>query len=498
MRSLWLDTAPPIPADTLPAGAAFDVVVVGAGLTGLTTALLLARSGRRVAVLEARTVGAVTTGNTTAKLSLLQGTGISAILKHHDVGLARAYVLGNREGQSWLLRFCDENGIGYQTRDAVEYATTDTGARALTTEHEACVAAGLNTELGSAATLPFPVRKTLRLKDQAQFHPLEVLAGLASEFRRHGGTLVEGVRVEGVAAARADGMDGVELKTTAGAVTASDVVLATGIPILDRGGYFAVLEPMRSYCVALTVEDDVPQDMYLSADSPTRSLRTAVVGGTRYLIVGGNGHKVGHSSNTQARVDGLTRWAQEYFPTARPAYAWSAQDYTPAAAVPYVGKVPAGGGHIYAATGYNKWGMTNAAAAALALSGKILGGNMPWADTLYRTRVSPADALQTARENAAVGLDMVTGWLGGLGRTSSSTPGEGEGRVVREGARPIGVCTVDGVQHRVSAVCPHLKGILTWNDAERSWDCPLHGSRFTADGTLLEGPATSDLADTRR
>lgn len=495
MRSLWLDTAPPIPSDTLQDGTTYDSVVVGAGLTGLTTALLLARAGRRVAILEARATGAVTTGNTTAKLSLLQGTSISTILKHHDAELARAYVTGNREGQSWLLRFCDERGIGYEKRDAVDYAVTDTGARKLVSEHEACTEAGLTTELGNAATLPFPVRKTLRLKDQAQFHPLEVLAGLASELRRHGGSLIEGVRVEGVAKT---GGDGVELQTSAGAVTASNVVLATGIPILDRGGYFAVLQPMRSYCVALTVEDAVPEDMYLSADSPTRSLRTAVVDGRKYLIVGGNGHKVGHSSNTQAKVDDLTRWAQEHFPTAQPAYAWSAQDYTPAAAVPYVGKVPAGGGHIYAATGYNKWGMTNAVAASLALSAEILGGNMRWAETLYRTKVSPADALQTAQANAVVGMEMVTGWLTGLAKTSSSAPGEGEGRVIRQGMRPVGICTVDGLQYRVSAVCPHLKGILSWNDAERSWDCPLHGSRFTADGRLLEGPSTSDLADTRR
>jgi glycine/D-amino acid oxidase-like deaminating enzyme/nitrite reductase/ring-hydroxylating ferredoxin subunit len=495
MKSLWLDTAPPIPSDALQEGAAFDSVVVGAGLTGLTTALLLARAGHRVAVLEARTTGAVTTGNTTAKLSLLQGTSISTILKHHDADLARAYVTGNREGQSWLLRFCDEHGIAYEKRDAVDYATTDTGARKLVSEHEACIEAGLDTELGSAATLPFPVRKTLRLKDQAQFHPLEVLAGLASEFRRHGGVLVEGVRVRGVAKTDSSG---VELKTSAGVLTAQNVVLATGIPILDRGGYFAVLQPMRSYCVALTVGDDVPEDMYLSADSPTRSLRTATVDGVKYLIVGGNGHKVGHSSNTQAKVDDLTRWAQEYFPTAVPAYAWSAQDYTPAASVPYVGKVPAGGGHIYAATGYNKWGMTNAVAASLALSAEILGGNMPWADTLYRTKVSPADALQTAQANAVVGMEMVTGWLSGLAKSGATAPGEGEGRVVREGARPVGICRVDGVQHRVSAVCPHLKGILSWNDAERSWDCPLHGSRFTAEGKLLEGPSTSDLTDTRR
>jgi glycine/D-amino acid oxidase-like deaminating enzyme/nitrite reductase/ring-hydroxylating ferredoxin subunit len=490
MRSLWLDTAPEIPAEPFSPGAGFDSVVVGGGLTGMTTALLLARAGHKVAVLEARRAGAVTTGNTTAKLSLLQGTGLSRITSHHDAELARAYVTGNREGQSWILRFCDENGVGYERRDAVNYAVTDSGAKSLDAEHEACTQAGLGTELGNASTLPFPVRRTLRLADQAQFHPLEVLAALASELRRHGGRLFEGVRVQGASTPKSGG---VELKTDAGAVTARNVVLATGIPILDRGGYFAVLKPQRSYCIALEVTDRVPPEMYLSVDTPTRSLRTARVGGRDYLIVGGNGHKVGHHSNTQGLVDDLTRWAREYFPTARPAYSWSAQDYQPAAAVPYVGKVPAGGGHIYAATGYNKWGMTNAVAASLALSAKILGGHMPWADTLYRTRVTPVDALSTARVNAEVGLEMLTGWVSGLAKSAPASPPEGQGVVVREGRSPIGVCTVDGVEHRVSAVCPHLRGIVSWNTAERTWDCPLHGSRFAADGTVLEGPSTSNL-----
>jgi glycine/D-amino acid oxidase-like deaminating enzyme/nitrite reductase/ring-hydroxylating ferredoxin subunit len=490
MRSLWLETAPEIPAEPFSPGAGYDSVVVGAGLTGMTTALLLARAGHKVAVLEARRAGAVTTGNTTAKLSLLQGTGISRIISHHDADLARAYVMGNREGQSWILRFCDENGIGYQRRDAVNYATTDSGAKTLDAEHAACTEAGLPTELGNAASLPFPVRRTLRLAGQAQFHPLEVLAALASELRRHGGRLIEGVRVQGATAAKSGD---VELRTDAGTVTARNVVLATGIPILDRGGYFAVLKPQRSYCIALEVTDRVPEEMYLSVDTPTRSLRTAQVGGRDYLIVGGNGHAVGHHSNTQGLVDDLTRWALEHFPTARPAFSWSAQDYQPAAAVPYVGKVPAGGGHIYAATGYNKWGMTNAVAASLALSANILNGHMPWANTLYKTRVSTGDAFATAKVNAGVGLEMMTGWISGLARTGSSAPPEGQGVVVREGRSPVGVCTVDGVEHRVSAVCPHLKGIVSWNNAERTWDCPLHGSRFAADGSVLEGPSTSDL-----
>lgn len=494
MKSLWLETRPDIATDSFSPGSTYDTVVVGAGITGLTTALLLARSGQRVAVLEARETGAVTTGNTTAKLSLLQGTQMSGIIKHHGADIARHYVTGNREGQSWLLRFCEENSVGFDRRDAFNYAVSDDGAAALSAERDACAQAGLDTVLEKTSGLPFAVTGTQRLADQAQFHPLEVLAALAADLRSHGGRLFEGVRVEGANKGSTKG-DRVEIKTNRGSVSAEQLVLATGTPILDRGGHFAVLKPKRSYAVAFTVQDEIPQGMYLSVDSPSRSLRTTVVDGRTFLITGGNGHDVGRHTHTRALVDDLIRWTQEHFPTAQPAYSWSAQDYEPASALPYVGRVALGGQKIYTATGFNKWGMTNGVAAALALSAQILGGNMPWASELYKTRVAPQDALSTARAGAGVGLEMLTGWLGGLSRTSTTvSPAEGQGVVVREGARPVGICTVNGVSQRVSAVCPHMGGVLGWNDAERSWDCPLHGSRFDADGTLLEGPATRNLA----
>jgi glycine/D-amino acid oxidase-like deaminating enzyme/nitrite reductase/ring-hydroxylating ferredoxin subunit len=489
VASLWLETRPEIASDAFSPDASYDAVVVGAGLTGVTTGLLLARAGLRVAILEAREAGAVTTGNTTAKLSLLQGTMLSSVKGHHGADAARHYVTGNREGQSWLLRFCDEHGVGYERRDAITYATTHDGAASLEDEYAACIEAGLEPVLEQASELPFPVTSALRLPEQAQIHPLEVLAALVAEFRSHGGQLIEGVRVQGA------GKDGsrIEVRTARGMVGTEHLVLASGFPILDRGGHFAVLKPQRSYAAAFAVEDQIPQGMYLSIDSPSRSLRTATVHGQTYLLAGGNGHPVGRQSHTQELLDDLMRWTQRHFPTSRPAYTWSAQDYEPAAAVPYVGRLPFAGQNIYAATGYNKWGMTNSVAAALALSGEILGGNMPWADGLYRGRPSLHDAATTAKFGAAVGLELVSGWLGGLVRNTTSIPPEGQGVVVREGARPAGICTVDGVTHRVSAVCPHMGGALSWNDAERSWDCPLHGSRFTADGKVLEGPATRDL-----
>ena len=491
MKSLWLDTAPSIPADAFESGASYDSVVVGAGLTGLTTAALLARSGQRVALLEARTVGAVTTGNTTAKVSLLQGTILSGITSHHNAAIAKQYVEANRQGQSWLLRFCDENGIGYEVRDAYTYATTEQGLKSLHKEQEAAAAAGLEVELTTSTELPFEITGALRLAGQAQIHPMAVLAGLARDYRAHGGLLVEGVRVTG---ARHEEGAGIRVGTSHGEVTARHLVLATGIPILDRGGYFTVLKPQRSYAVALPVTGTVPQGMYLSVDSPTRSLRTAEVDGTQYLLTGGNGHTVGRQKHTQELVDDLAGWTVDNFPVEdAPRYAWSAQDYGPARSLPYVGQLPLMGSNIYAATGYNKWGMTNAVAASLALSAEILGGENPWARELYKPRVAPLDAASTLRDNAEVGLEMLTGWASGLARSSNSAPPEGQGTVSRENGKPVGTCTVAGSTTRVSAVCPHLKGILNWNDAEQSWDCPLHGSRFSAEGALLEGPAVKDL-----
>ncbi len=492
MKSLWLESAPRIPTDTFAAGSSYDSVVVGAGITGLTVASLLARSGQRVAVVEARSVGAVTTGNSTAKVSLLQGTQISSIVRHHGADLARHYLTGNREGQSWLLRLCDEHGVSYDIRDAYNYAMTDDGARLLSQERDACAEAGLNVALEESSELPFKVKAVLRAPRQAQVHPMEVLAALASDLRKHSGTLLEDVRVTGVKSGSTKG-EKTTLQTSRGDISATTVVLATGIPILDRGGHFSVLQPHRSYAVAFSVQDEIPDGMYLSVDAPSRTLRNATVEGRRYLIVGGNGHPVGRQAHTQSLLDDIIRWTQEHFPTAQAAFTWSAQDYRPASSVPYVGRMPVGGQSIYVATGFNKWGFTNGVAAGLALSAEILGGHMPWAKELYKTRIGTQDALSTAKVNAGVGLEMVSGWLGGLARTSSTQPPEGQGVVVREGRRPIGICQVDGITHRVSAVCPHMGGVLGWNDAEQSWDCPLHGSRFTHDGVRLEGPATRDL-----
>ncbi|MUU70910.1 FAD-dependent oxidoreductase [Pseudarthrobacter sp. GA104] len=501
MTSIWLDRADTFTTDPFEPGSSYDTVVAGAGLTGLVTALLLARSGQKVLVLEARYPGAVTTGNTTAKVSLLQGTFLSQLARQYSQKQVQAYVDGNREGQAWLLRYLDENGVPYQRRDAYTYAASPQGTEKLREEVSAGTTAGLDMEYVRDAGLPFAVHGAVRLADQAQINPMEVLDVLVSDLRSRGGSVVGGVRLRDVT-----GAGPATVHTAQGNVTANQVVLATGIPVLDRGLYFAKLTPSRSYAAALQLQEDQapPPGMYLSVEQPTHSLRDYEADGRRLLLVGGHGHHVGRARSEKHHLGSLLDWAVRHYPGAVATHTWSAQDYLPTNLMPFFGKFPRGKGHIYFGTGYNKWGMTNAVAAAVGISADILGGNVPWANTIHHRVTAPSGALSAVALNAGVAAKLASGWgqvaAQGLRRDKSQpaepapvVPAEGEGKVYREGPKPVAVSTVAGTTCRLSAVCTHLGGILHWNDSELTWDCPLHGSRFSSDGKLLEGPATKDL-----
>jgi len=488
MRSLWLDESTPVESDPPPEGV-LDDLVVGAGLTGLTTALLLARAGRHVGLVEARHVGAATTGNTTAKLSLLQGTKLSTILSRQSQHVAQAYVDANLEGQQWLLRFCEDHDVAVQRRDAITYAATAEEISSVRREHDAARSVGLDVQWKDTLDAPFPNHGATVLGEQAQFDPMDVLIALAAQIRTHGGTIHQGVRVVGVSKLgrlRAGLSDG-------STVRADNVVLATGTPILDRGLYFAKLEPLRSYALAFEATD-VPEGMYLSAGSSVRSVRDAPrADGSPRLLVGGSGHPVGRTDSEAAHVDELRQWTAEYFPGAIETHVWSAQDYQSHDGIPYVGKLPRGRGRIYLASGFDKWGMANAVAAARSISAEILGDAPSWACVLNSRITRPAGVGKILSINAGVGVAGVRSLVAAESHPVAEVPAEGSGDVGRSGLRPTGAATVDGQTCGVAALCTHLGGVLRWNDAELSWDCPLHGSRFGPDGSVLEGPATKPL-----
>ncbi|WP_127819147.1 FAD-dependent oxidoreductase [Microbacterium sp. CPCC 204701] len=498
MDSLWRQTAPHIPDDPSAPPKGSTVVVAGAGLTGLAVATILRRAGMRVAVVEARSIGAVTTGNTTGKLSLLQADVLTRIRAHAGDETLRAYVASNRAAQQWVQReFRSVPGVVAERR-AVTYTSSTDGVPAIDREFSASQAAGIpverlrrpsREELG----VPFDIEAALRLDGQFQLHPLRLLAELARRLRGDGVPIVTGCRLTD-----ADVDDhGVTVESTRGEVRCTTLVLATGAVPLDRGLLFATLVPSRSFVVAydLAREASVPNGMFLSLDDPSRSMRWDDFGGTRVLTLGSGAHPTGRAERTSDLLSELDRWACSWWPGARRRTWWAAQDYRSVSHLPFAGVLPRTGGRIFAATGYDKWGMTNAIASALRIAGRILDRHEPWAAALDAHHAGMADIGEAVQANASVGSHLVADWVRtGVAPVRGDAPAEGHGYVVRRGMSPVAESTVAGVTRRVSGVCTHLGGIVSWNDAECTWDCPLHGSRFSSDGSVLEGPAVEHLS----
>ena len=477
-----------------------DVIVVGAGITGLATALMLLDAGRRVIVLEQDVPGALASGRNTGKVSLLQGSRLSTIRRRHPARLVRAYVDANRAGQQWLRRASERAGVPVREATAYSYANSADGLDVVDAEARAAREAGLDARRVQDVddTVAFPVAGAVALDGQFALDPAELMRGLADQVVDRGGSLVTGVRVLGVRAT-----DPVQVRTSAGVLTAGQVLIATGAPMLGRGLYWAKTSGSRSLLLSFAPPPEpsaLPEGLYLSVDQPGRSIRSATWGGQTRLLVGGGGHPVGREESSLRLVDEIADWTRTWWPEVGEPEHWAAQDYESHNRVPFVGRMPRGRGRVWFATGYAKWGLTNGAAAAIRIAHEMLGARRPdWARVIGSRLTVPADFARGASENAKVGAAAARGWLGALrgadlGEADAAAPAEGHGEVARRGLRPVGVSTVGGETCAVSAVCTHLGGVVHWNDAELTWDCPLHASRFDHRGHRIEGPALHDLA----
>jgi glycine/D-amino acid oxidase-like deaminating enzyme/nitrite reductase/ring-hydroxylating ferredoxin subunit len=486
--SLWLVDAPPSDHAPLATEITADVAVVGGGIAGVTTALRLQQAGASVALLEARDVGSGVTGCTSAKVTALQSTLLSTIVSSHGVESGEVYATASAAAVEDVAHYVAEAGIecDLERRPAVTYAAGPDELEAVAEEFAAATAAGLPVEWSDDdAGLPYPVAGAIWLRDQIGFQPVRYVRGLADAFVRAGGRVFESSRVLSV-----DSGSRCQVRTEHGGVSAEQVVVATHYPILDRGLYFARLEAQRSYCIAVCVRDTPPRTMAISAGSDSRSLQFA----GDIVIVGGEGHSAGASGATGAPFARLEEFAGRHWDIARPLARWSAQDPVPYDHLPMVGPLVPRSSRLWVATGWSKWGLTGGTFAARILTEAVLGRRHEWASRFTPTRLSlrstPEIARLGSKFSALMALDRVTP----AEVSSAAQIPIGEARVVRDGLGKAGAYRdEEGVLHGVSLRCTHLGCLLRFNGAERSWDCPCHGSRFNIDGEVLEGPAVHPL-----
>jgi len=491
--SVWLATAdiptyPPLDRDL-----DVDVAVVGGGITGLTTALLLQRRGARVAVIEAHGIAARTTGRTTGKLSSQHGMNYAQLLKESGEEIARTYAQANQEAIGTIERLAAEIDADCDIvrTPSYLYATDPAEVDSLREEDEAARAVGLPSTFTTETDLPFEVAGAVRFDDQAHFHSGRYASALAQAVAAGGGTILTGTRAMGVE----EHDDGATVQTEGGSVRATHVVVATLIPFLDRGGFFAKMRPKRAYGIAALLETPPPAGMHMNVDGATRSTRPWIVDGEmRGLIVVGEDHETGHDDPSPRNFGNLEGWAREHFPVASFEHRWSAQDYYPVDSRPYIGRSPRTE-HVLVATGFKKWGLTNGTVAAQILTSLVQGEEHPWLHAFDATRIGDAKAVKDLiKDNLHVGARFVGDRLARLRADSIEHLEPGHGDIVEVDGDTVGAYRrPDGSICAVSATCTHMGCSLKWNAAETTWDCPCHGSRFDTSGAVVQGPAVNPL-----
>jgi glycine/D-amino acid oxidase-like deaminating enzyme/nitrite reductase/ring-hydroxylating ferredoxin subunit len=485
---LWLETAPPAGYPPLARKVEVDVAVIGGGIAGLTIALLLKREGARVAVLEGAGVGTGVTGCTTAKVSALQATLYSTIQSRHGDEAAAVYAQASLAGVERIATIAAEESIEceLERRSAYTYAADESDRRAIEQELEHATRAALPVTLADPPDLPYPTRGAVCLGEQLQLHPVRYVQGLAGAVDGDGSLVLERSR-----ALRVSEGQPCTVATASAELRAEHVVIASHYPVLDRGLYFARLKPVRSYCIAATLlKGRAPQGMSISAGSSTRSVRSY----RDLLIVGGEGHTAGSGEATPERFERLEAFARQHWAIDEVPHRWSAHDPVPYDHLPMIGPYHPRSSRLWVTTGYMKWGLATATFAASILADLIGGRDNPWAATFSPSRLSLTSSHEIGQLGAKFSADFIADRLRPPQALTSRNIPRGEARTLPDGVGKKGVYRdLDGNLHAVSLRCTHLGCLLRFNTAERSWDCPCHGSRFAPDGSVLEGPAVESL-----
>ena len=494
--SLWLATTGGTDYDPLDGDLTVDSAVVGGGIAGLTAATLLAEAGQEVALIERDRIVSGVTARSTAKVTAQHGRRYADLVSEFGTERARQYAEANQAAVEAVAERAEsfDADCGFRRAKAYVYTEDPDETGAYRREAEAAARLGLPADYTESVPGIDDAAAAVRFRDQAQFHPRSYLLALAEQFTDAGGRIFEETRAVDV-----DSGERPRVRTERGTVAADAVVAATHFPLVDVGGFFARMYPKRSYVLALRARDPPREAMLYREGTPYFSVRTHETPDGTLTLVGGQNHKTGHGGSTKERYRAVERAARRHFDVESVEYRWSTQDYVSVDGVPYVGRLGPFERNVYVATGFGGWGMSNGTAAGMMLSDVILDRDNDCIDAFDPLRATVRASARTfAAENANVARRFAGGWADGLASGELRGLDRDEATVRRQGSDVLGAYRdEDGALHVVDAVCPHMGCLVQWNDGERSWDCPCHGSRFDVDGGVLDGPATADLRSER-
>ena len=491
LESLWLATTPQTDYPALTNGLAVDVAVVGGGIVGVTAALLLKEAGLTVAIIESRRVISGVTGHTTAKITSQHGLIYGRLISRFGLEAAAVYAQANQAALEKVAGLIETRSIAcdFIRTPAYVFAESDADVDEIEAEVTAGRRLGLPAVYTEETPLPFAVSAAVRFDAQAQFHPRKYLLAMVDDIAGNGSYVFEKTRALDIE----DG-DPCKVTTSRGRIEAKNVIIATHFPFYDKGFFYARLVPKRDYVLAARIKGPVPDGMhYYKAGSTLRSIRNQPYGEESLLLICGGSHKSGDVDDTVRYYRLTEEYARSRFDVKSIDWRWSTQDYDTVDGLPYIGKSH-GSKKIYVACGFGGWGMTNGTLSAMIISDDILGRANQWAELFAPGRIGLRALEKMTVTGAHVMTDYTTERLTRIKPGDPSTLAEGEGRLMRVNGTKAAVCKDDkGKIHKLSIHCPHMNCLVNWNNADKTWDCPCHGSQFDASGKVIHGPALADL-----
>jgi glycine/D-amino acid oxidase-like deaminating enzyme/nitrite reductase/ring-hydroxylating ferredoxin subunit len=490
--SLWQDSVTTFQSQNNSAEKNFDVAIAGGGITGITTALLLQKAGKKCIVFEAYNLCFGTTGGTTAHLNTLLDNPYSTIIKNFGKENAQLVAQACKDAIALVKSNIDEYNIdcGFENASAYLFAQTDKQVKELKDIHDACREVNVKALYADKLPVDIEYKKAMIVDGQAKFHPVKYVHALAKAFEDAGGVILQQCRVEDI-----EENDQIQIVTTKGNFQSRFLIYATHIP---PGVNLLHLRcaPWRSYAMAVTLKNNnYPNDLIYDMYDPYHYIRSQKINNKTYLIVGAEDHKTGHVENTNECFLKLEAYVRKYFDVDEVVNKWSSQYFEPADALPYIGHLPGHDGNILVASGYGGNGITYSHVAAVTLKDIISNKDNPLIKLFDPNRVKPvAGFVSFISHNADVAKQFIGKWFEHEKLKELADLAEGEGKVVKYEGETIALYKDEnGGLHALNPVCTHLKCSVAFNTAEQTWDCPCHGARYNTNGFVVTGPASMNL-----